>query len=152
VSDPSSYDQILQRLAPCGIDCERCVMRTGGVVQRAAARLADAVEGFDGMAARMAEHVPPLGGYDRFREVLGVFAGAPCAGCRAGGSTLPFCAARTCFKEQGVDFCFQCSLYPCDRNGYPDPFAQTWRKNQDRMREVGVERFYEESLRKPRYR
>ena len=151
MNDPLPYERILERLAPCGIDCGRCVMRVGGVVQRAAAGLADAVEGFDNMAARMAEHAPALGGYDRFKQVLGLFAGAPCAGCRAGGSTLPFCAARTCFKEQDVDFCFQCSLYPCYRNSYPELFAETWRKNQDRMREVGVERFYEESLQKPRY-
>jgi hypothetical protein len=29
-------------------------------------------------------------------------AGASCTGCRGGGSSLPFCAARRCFKEHEV--------------------------------------------------
>ena len=64
---------------------------------------------------------------------------------------MPFCAARTCFAEKGVDFCFQCDEYPCSRNSYPDLLARKWRANNERMKEVGVEAFYEESLQHPRY-
>jgi menaquinone-dependent protoporphyrinogen oxidase len=117
-------------------------MYAEGRVRRLAVALAEALEGFETMAPRVADRVPPMRDYDRFTEVLGFFTGAGCAGCRAGGSQLPFCAARTCFREQGVDFCFQCAEYPCGRNAYPENLARRWRAAGDRMREVGAEEFY----------
>jgi hypothetical protein len=151
MEEAPTYAQILERLAPCGIDCERCVMCSQGRVKNLAAGLAQALEGFENMAPKVADRVPCLGEYDRFAEVLALFAGAGCTGCRDGGQPLPFCAARTCFKEQGVDFCFQCDEYPCERNTFPENLAWRWREYNDRMREVGLEQFYRESLAKPRY-
>jgi hypothetical protein len=151
VKEPVTYQYVLERLAPCGIDCERCIRYADGRVRRSAAELAVALEGFERMAPKVADRVPALAEYERFREILGLFAGADCLGCRAGGSQLSFCAARTCFGEQKIDFCFQCDLYPCDRNQYPENLVQRWRAYNDRMREVGVEQYYQESLEKPRY-
>jgi hypothetical protein len=151
VPDEFTYDQILGRLAPCGLDCQRCAMCADGVIQRSATELSAALEGFETMAGRMAAHAPALAGYRQFNEVLDLLAGAACTGCRGGGSSLPFCAARLCFKEQGVDYCFQCEHYPCSRNEYPESFHARWRATNDRMREVGVETYYRESLRSPRY-
>jgi hypothetical protein len=127
-------------------------MCADGVIQRSATELATALEGFDAMAARMADHVPALAGYQQFAQVLDMFAGATCIGCRGGGSSLPFCAARRCYKEKGVDYCFQCEEYPCGFNDYPETFEKQWRTVNDRMREVGVEEYYRESLESPRYR
>lgn len=146
-----TYQEIVERLAPCGIDCERCVMCSQGRVRRLAADLAEALRGFENMAPRVADRIPGLLEYDRFADILEFFAGASCAGCRAGGAALPFCAARTCFREKGVDFCFQCDEYPCGRNSFPENLHARWREHNDRMREVGVERFYRESLERPRY-
>jgi hypothetical protein len=151
VSGELTYQQILGRLAPCGIDCQRCVMCADGVVQRTALELSVALEGFDKVAARMADHAPGLARYEEFQQVLGLLTEVSCTGCRAGGASLPFCAARTCFREHGVDYCFQCADYPCTHNDYPERFEQRWRATNDRMREVGVEQYYRESLRKPRY-
>ena len=146
-----TYEQVVERIAPCGIDCDRCVMYSRGGVKNLSTDLATALEGFQNMAPRVADRFPALQHYDNFAEVLGLFVGASCAGCRDGGCTLPFCAARTCFREQGVDFCSQCAEYPCQRNDYPENLEQRWRARNDRMREVGVERYYEESLETPRY-
>jgi hypothetical protein len=126
-------------------------MCADGVIQRSATELATALEGFEGMAPRMAGHAPALAGYQQFADVLQLLAGASCTGCRGGGSSLPFCAARRCFKKQGVDYCFQCDEYPCSRNEYPENFEKRWRTVNDRMREVGVEEYYRESLQIPRY-
>jgi len=145
------YQDVVARLAPCGIDCERCVRSEQGRVRRLAVELAGALEGFEKMAPRVADRVPALREYGRFAEILDMFVQADCAGCRTGGSELPFCAARTCFREQGVDFCFQCKEYPCDRNRYPENLAQRWRACNDRMREAGAVQYYRESLQKPRY-
>ena len=146
-----TYGQVVSRLAPCGIDCERCVMAEEGRVRRLATELRAALAGFEKMAERVADRNPSLAGYSQFQEVLQFFTGASCAGCRAGGPPLPFCAARTCAPEKGVDFCFQCVEYPCDRNAYPENLAARWRAMNDRMRDVGVEQAYRESLEEPRY-
>lgn len=146
------YADIVERLAPCGLDCERCVMYADGRVQRLAVALAKALEGFEHMAPRVADRFPVLAEYDHFFETLELFGGASCAGCRKGGSTLPFCAARICFREQGVDFCAQCAEYPCERNAYPQNMVERWRSHNDRIRTVGVEQFYRESLERPRCR
>jgi hypothetical protein len=145
------YLQIVARVAPCGIDCERCVRYAGGRVRRLAAELAAALEGFDKMAPRVVDRYPVLADYDAFVDILRLFSGAECTGCRNGGAQLPFCAARTCFREKQVDFCYQCDEYPCRRNDYPENLVVRWRSCNDRMREVGVEQYYTESLAKPRY-
>jgi hypothetical protein len=126
-------------------------MYAHGRVQKLAAGLGEALEGFENMAPRVADRVPALAEYGRFAEVLEFFTRASCAGCREGGAQLPFCAARTCHREQGVDFCFQCSEYPCSRNSFPENLATRWRSRNDRMRDLGVPQFYKESLKEPRY-
>jgi hypothetical protein len=63
----------------------------------------------------------------------------------------PVCAARTCASEKGVDFCFECGEYPCNRNNYPPRLEVRWRTCNDRMREIGAEAFYDEQLGTPRY-
>lgn len=146
-----TYEQILERLAPCGLDCERCVRYEKGRVRRQATELAQSLAGFENLASRMAEHAPVLQSYEGFREVLDYLTQGGCIGCRAGGGLLPFCAARTCHAEKAVDYCFQCDEYPCERNSYPEPLHRGWRERNERMRTLGVERFYEESLESPRY-
>lgn len=146
-----TYEEIVERLAPCGIDCERCARYEGGRIREHAAALAEALTGFEKMATKVADRMPALREYHSFAEILKLLAGAECAGCRVGEVDLPFCAARTCFREQGVDFCFQCDDYPCERNAFPENLARRWREYNDRMCDVGVEQFYRESLERPRY-
>ncbi len=145
------YQTVVERLAPCGIDCERCVMFDGGRVRHHATALVEALRGFECMAPRVADRFPCLARYEDFAEVLTLLGSASCRGCRQGGSKLPFCAARDCFSERGVDFCAQCAEYPCDRNDYPENLRVRWRAINDRIGEVGAERYYRESLEKPRY-
>ena len=145
------YDSILERLAPCGVDCERCTWYADGRVRREARQLKLDLEGFETLAARMAGEIPVLEGYGEFLAVLGFLAEGSCTGCRAGGSSLPSCQTRVCFREKGVDFCFQCDEYPCTRNQYPEPLARRWRTANDRMKTVGVGLYYRESCEKPRY-
>jgi hypothetical protein len=151
VADRLTYQEIVERLAPCGIDCERCVMCARGRVKNLATGLTEALEGFENMAPTVVDRMPRLREYQQFSDILALFTEADCPGCRGGGPPLPFCAARTCFREQGVDFCFHCAEYPCERNAYPENLALRWRACNDRMREVGVEEFYQESLERPRY-
>ncbi|MCL5735907.1 MAG: DUF3795 domain-containing protein [Actinobacteria bacterium] len=151
MSDEISYAAVVESLAPCGIDCARCVYYEEGTVRRLAVDLSKALEGFGAMASKVSDRISCLSGYPEFAEVLSFLAGVSCAGCREGGSALPFCATRTCHREMGVEFCFQCAEYPCERNQYPENLRTRWRAINDRMRDVGPEEYYRESLSRPRY-
>lgn len=41
----------------------------------------------------------------------------PCNGCRFGGgwSWWPDCPVRDCTIQKGIDFCYQCEEFPCQR-------------------------------------
>lgn len=143
--------EVIAKLAPCGLDCSRCASYSDGVVKRQAAALLAALNGYEDVAANIVEHVPAMAGYAAFVDVLESLVAAPCTGCRAGGAPVPFCAARTCHGEMGVDFCAECAEYPCGRNSYPQSLHARWRATNDRMREVGVEQYYRGSLERPRY-
>lgn len=146
-----AHQVVLDHLAPCGLDCSRCAAYAGGRVKRLAQELGHALTGYEKVAARMAGFVPALAHFSGFSEVLDFLKSGSCTGCRAGGSTVPFCAARTCFREKGVDFCSQCGEFPCERNEYPVGLKERWLAYGRRMQEVGVEAFYQEQLGKPRY-
>jgi hypothetical protein len=62
---------------------------------------------------------------DKFKTILDHFAAGQCITCRKGAPCFEFCAARTCHKEKGVDFCFQCAEFPCDRTATPASLGQT---------------------------
>ena len=146
------YEEIVQRLAPCGLDCSRCFNCHDGTIRRSATDLRDALAGFQKRAMSIAKNMyPEMEGYEQFAQVLDVMTRGRCQGCRSGGPQMPFCTARTCFREKGVDFCFECDEYPCSRNRYPELLAKKWSVNNERMKEAGVEAFYEESLQRPRY-
>ncbi|HEY5529500.1 MAG TPA: DUF3795 domain-containing protein [Thermoleophilia bacterium] len=151
MDESPDYQSVLRYLAPCGVDCDRCTWYADGRVRREAAQLRLDLKGFESLAARVAGEHPVLAGYPEFQGVLDFLAEGSCTGCRASGSGLPFCAARICFREKGVDYCFQCDEYPCSHNQYPEMLERRWRAANDRMKEVGVVSFYQESLERPRY-
>lgn len=145
------YGAILQELAPCGIDCSRCAACEKGEIKRLSVMLDNSLASFEKVAEKMARFVPALAGYPQFKEVLEFFARAGCPGCRAGGGQNPHCAARNCFREKGVDFCFQCGEFPCSKNDYDHQLAEKWLQSNNRMKEAGVEKFYLEQRARPRY-
>jgi hypothetical protein len=143
---------VLKALAPCGLDCSRCVRFKDGDLARAAQTLFEGLIGFSGMASRMAQAVPALAGYPQFEAVLKVLAEADCIGCRRGSATcLPTCQIKSCFREKGVDFCGECVEFPCDKSPFPGPFKQRWMEMNQRIKENGPEAYYTEQRKKPRY-
>ncbi len=143
---------IVERLAPCGLDCSRCLHFGSGRTREYAEGLRREMEGFEKVAPMLAQGpAPVMRDYEAFKAVLDHLAEGNCVGCRKGQVCFESCVALSCCREKGVDFCFQCDQFPCDRNHYPESLDRRWRVWGARMREVGVDRFYEESLAKPRY-
>jgi hypothetical protein len=57
----------------------------------------------------------------------------------------PNCGVVDCYKDKGVDFCFQCDDFPCDKTNFDPHLEKRWRQMNTRMKEIGVEAYYEET-------
>ena len=145
------YREAVARLAPCGLDCSRCADFSQGEIRALSGRLRELLGNYRRLAAMKAGMRPEFAHYDEFVALLESFASAACSGCRGGNVTCPLdCSARTCHKDNGVDFCFQCGEYPCDKQ-FDGRLRERWRTINDRMKEIGVAAYYEEQNKLPRY-
>jgi hypothetical protein len=145
------YNEILKRLAPCGLDCGRCVDYEGSEIRRLSLKMRELLGDYGRVAKLKSDHFPAFKGYGQFEEILGLFCAASCGGCRSENVRCPIdCSVASCHKEKQVDFCFQCAEYPCE-NPIDNRLEERWRKRNDRMKEVGVEEFFNEQSRLPRY-
>jgi len=112
--------------APCGIDCFNCEVFSANITPEMQARMA--------VALGLPEEK------------------VPCAGCReSGGCRLHWGACDTldCVKARGVDFCFQCQDFPCEKLQPAADGAARYPHNMkvynlSRMLAVGVERWAED--------
>lgn len=145
------YQEVLRHLAPCGLDCNRCAGFKGGEIKALSLRLTELLGGYDRLANMQADKIPAFSGYSQFKDVLAVFSQGTCGGCREADCSCPVnCIVKTCHKEKGVDFCFQCQEYPCSKQEHP-LLRQRWQQKNDRMKEIGVVQFFEEQNKMPRY-
>ncbi len=146
-----TYDGIKKILAPCGLNCMKCQMYAEGEIRRHAAEMKRLLASFDGYAERFSRFLPIYRKYPEFKELLAHFSQANCKGCRQGDCKYPNCGVAQCFKSKGVDFCFQCGEFPCDKNNFDPNLHQRWIRMNQRMKEIGVEAYYEETKDQPRY-
>jgi len=148
------YEDIREITAPCGIDCKKCIAYADGHVKEASVQLVKWLgPNFDSHAERFSKFYPAFTNYPQFKEMLQFFANASCPGCRGGHPQFPDCGVATCPKiETGeFDFCFQCNEFPCERPQFHPSLDERWKKKNKRMAEVGVEKFYEETINESRY-
>lgn len=143
---------MLKHLAPCGLDCARCADYEHGEIKKLSNRLIQLLGNYKPVAKMKMDSKPIFSNYSKFEEILASFSEASCSGCRGDNVQCPLttCSAKTCHKEKGVDFCFQCPEYPCDRQ-FSGRLRDRWMKINDRMKEVGVVEYYYEQAKLPRY-
>jgi len=145
------YEEAVRRLAPCGLDCSRCADYASGEIQKLSVRLVELLNGYLRVANVKEAIKPEFTGYHQFEEVLKSFAQATCSGCRGNNVLCPIeCVAGVCTREKGVDFCFQCGEFPCSKK-IDTQIQERWLNFNRRMKEIGVEEFYQEQSRLPRY-
>ena len=146
------YDDAVQNLSPCGIDCGRCADNENGEIRQVSLRLLELLGQYDRLAKLKAERNPAFADYARFSDILRSFSQAACSGCRGGHVLCPLaaCRAKTCQLEKDIDFCFQCDEYPCDEQ-FSGALRDRWIRINDRMKEIGAAAYYQEQLKKPRY-
>ena len=148
------YNQLKDRIAPCGLDCSKCYAYVNGDIKNLSNRLKESLGDFDIYAERFTELIDGaiFKKYPDFKELLADFASADCNGCRNEQCKIfKDCKVRDCFEKKGVDFCFQCSDFPCDHTGFDPHLQKRSITINNRMKEVGVENYYNETKDKPRY-
>ncbi len=147
-------NNIISKLAPCGLSCEKCFAFKHGKIIYLSKELIKNLGNFDGYAKRFVRLVgnPVFKKYPEFKEVLHYFASNSCRGCRAEDCQLnKECRVKFCYIEKKVDFCFECDDFPCSNTGFDDNLLARWKAINTRMSKVGVEQYYLEVKDKHRY-
>ncbi len=145
------YEKIKVVLAPCGLNCSKCMAFDEGDIKTHSRGLKEALGNFDNYAKRFSGFWPVFAHYPEFKQVLEQFTQGNCRGCRSGDCKYPNCGVAACYKEKQVDFCFQCDEFPCDKSNLDDNLKERWIKMNMRMKEIGVEAYYREIRNTPRY-
>ena len=108
-------------------------------------------DNFAAYAKRFEGMNPVFAKYAAFAELLDFLASGSCTGCRDQGCLFQSCRVTECVREQGVDYCFQCNEFPCDRHGFPERLEAIWRRNNGKMQETGPTEWFRLCKDKPRY-
>jgi hypothetical protein len=146
------YQEILNILAPCGLNCRKCMANAQGDIKRHSRELQKLLGSFDNYARRFSSFLPVFENYSQFKELLEFFTRADCTGCRNGECKYPNCGVMKCYQEKGVDFCFQCNEFPCDITNFDPDLKRRWIEMNTHMREIGIDEYYEETKDVCRYR
>jgi hypothetical protein len=102
----------------CGLYCGYCGRwRENAVIARLATELAELVDSH-GYQHWMPDAVKEFD-YGEFRRALGFFSKKDSwlichKGCKRGDGR-PDCEVRDCCRERGLDLCFECKEFPCER-------------------------------------
>ena len=128
------------RIAPCGLHCGKCFAFADGDISYHSNELKRSLGNFDVYAQRFVAMLdePVFAKYPDFREFLDHL-------------SVATCQVRACSEEEQVDFCFQCSLFPCENTGFDDHLYKRFVIINRRMQEIGVEKYYEEVRNITRY-
>lgn len=149
-----AYEDILNALGPCGINCKKCFAHREGEIRKCSLKLLETLGNFDVYAERfetlLANEV--FKKYPDFKIMLEYFASENCQGCRKETCRLfKDCGVRTCSQQKNVDFCFQCADFPCKKTNFDEHLEKRWIQINLRIREIGIENFFIETKDKPRY-
>ena len=140
------YNQILDILAPCGLSCRKCFAHIEGQISQQSIGLQKLLGNFDIYAERFSNSLPEFKNYPSFKKLLSYLAEPDCKGCRR-QSTCKFanCGVFECSRKKGVDYCFHCDEFPCEKTNFDPHLKARWIKMNNRMKEIGVESYYEET-------
>ena len=149
-----NYNEIKNRLAPCGLHCGKCFAFADGDIKVHSNRLKESLGNFDIYAERFVEllHEPVFKKYADFKVLLSYFANIKCMGCRNEKCKIfKNCRVRLCHEQKKVEFCFQCKDFPCNNTGFDQHLYRRHVDINKRMKKIGVEKYYKEIKDKPRY-
>jgi hypothetical protein len=142
------------KFGPCGLLCEKCFANNNGPIRYHAEELKKHLGEFDLYAKRFCSLLeePRFGNYAAFKDFLDLLAANNCDGCRKQECHLfKNCNVNKCYKEKKVDYCYLCDEFPCSKTGFDENLHQRWLKINYRIKEIGLEGYYNEIKDKSRY-
>lgn len=143
---------IREILAPCGLDCGKCLANPDSPIATLARELREELGGFAGYAERFAAMNPVFANYPGFAALLDHLAdGGTCPSCRSGKCLYSWCEVSRCTREREVDYCSECAEFPCAKANLPAHLDALWKKSTETIREMGPEAFYATIKDRPRY-
>lgn len=147
-------NDLVSKFGPCGLLCEKCFAYNSGQIRHHAEQLKNNLGEFDNYAKRFVTLLdePIFNKYADFKELLNLLSSNNCQGCRKQECHLfKDCKVRNCYKGKGIDYCYECEDFPCDNTGFDDNLKQRWLNINQKIREIGLESYYNEVKDKPRY-
>ena len=143
-------NELLKHVAPCSLLCYTCGGYKDGVMSQLSK---DLLHYTDGVYEFYARHLPSdeqatLERFQTFREILQQRRDVNCEGCRSGkhnGCSIKGCFINECVLEQGVDFCGECSKFPCKKANdlFEGEIYHQWLEGNKQIKKIGVRKFYE---------
>jgi hypothetical protein len=147
-------NDLTDKFGPCGLLCEKCFAFNNGRIKHHAEQLKYNLGNFDNYAKRFVTLLdePVFDKYPDFKELLHLLSSGNCQGCRKQACHLfKDCKVKDCYKVKGVDYCYQCNDFPCNNTGFDDNLKQRWATINQKIRELGLENYYNEIKELPRY-
>ena len=127
----NNYEKAVKSIAPCGLDCSRCVSYKQGDIVSLSRELKEKLTNYEVFAERMKEVVPVLKDYSAFMNILEYFIQGDCDGCRNTDKPKCQCNINSCIKDHNVNFCAECSSFPCTPNSYNQNILDLWKDSNN---------------------
>ena len=146
--------QIKTALAPCGLSCENCFAHVDGDIRKYSLKLKEKLGNFGIYAKRFETLLEEsiFKKYPDFKEMLDYFALENCKGCRNEQCKLfKDCGVRNCHQKKQIDFCCLCDEFPCKKTNFDEDLYKRWVMINEKIKETGLEQFYEKTKTRPRY-
>ncbi|MDF2543870.1 MAG: hypothetical protein K0S47_3588 [Herbinix sp.] len=146
---------LLHYVAPCSLFCYTCPALKDGAIAETASKLCTYFEGYYDFND---ENIPEqyrswLNEFEVFYKILNGYTKSKCPGCRNNPSSsngcIEGCVVPSCVKEHGIDFCAECSDFPCQKGKdffitINNTIRRDWELGSNRIKEIGIERYFNE--------
>ena len=150
-----NMEDLLRYVAPCSLICYTCPACKDGAISQCSSRLCNYYEGYYEFndANLPDEYRGWLKDLKEFYEKLERNTHSACPTCREypenAQGCIDNCVVRDCYKKKHVDFCAECSDFPCQKA--IDFFQQVnpviikdWMAGNERIKEIGIRQYFEE--------
>ncbi len=152
-------EKLLDAVAPCSMFCSTCTGCKYGDISLHAKELLRLLEGHEEFLAEnlKEQYRDRLEEFRIFQKRLKKFATPKCGGCRNGGEagcSIKGCIIPECVKEHDVNYCGECSEFPCERvekSGFKETTIQKWLDGSNKIKDAGIEKYYQENKDIPHY-
>ena len=143
----------LEYISPCGLHCGKCFAFKDRDIRKLSIELKENLGNFETYAKRFETIIDPVfENYKSFKEMLDYFTTVECGGCRKEECKFfKNCNVRSCTENKDVEFCYECSEFPCDHTGFDENLYKRYVSINKRIKEIGPHKYYQEIKYVPRY-